>query len=40
MKCKDCYWFSSVTVQMCEREHEPTTADEEACSLFEEAEET
>lgn len=38
-KCKDCYWYSNITVDCCDREHEPAKAEDEACSLFEENEE-
>ena len=35
-KCKDCYWYSNITVECCDREDEPAKAENEACSLFEE----
>ena len=34
-KCSDCYWFSDVTVQTCEKEHEPTKPCNSACDYFE-----
>ncbi len=34
--CKDCYWYSDVTVRTCEHEHEPANPDNEACEFFEE----
>jgi len=40
MKCKDCYWFSDVTVKCCERDgSEPCDPEGLACSLFEPKEE-
>ena len=41
MKCKDCYWYSDVTVKCCERGSgfEPCDPEGLACSLFEPKEE-
>lgn len=33
--CADCYWYSDITVHICEYEKEPTSEDQEACPLFE-----
>ena len=33
--CADCYWYSDMTVHVCEYEKEPTSEDQEACPLFE-----
>lgn len=32
--CKDCYWYSDVTVECCELDHEPTKAENKACAEF------
>lgn len=39
--CKDCYWYSDVTVKCCERDgfSEPCDPEGLACSLFEPKEE-
>lgn len=37
--CGDCYWYSDITVHVCEREKEPTSADQAACPMFEPKEE-
>lgn len=37
--CAECYWYSDITVCMCDREKEPTTESHEACSIFEPKEE-
>lgn len=35
MQCKDCFWFSDVTVEVCERDgSDPCKPDNEACSEF------
>ena len=35
MKCKDCYWYSDVTVKCCQRDgHDPCDPEHSACSLF------
>lgn len=34
-KCSDCYWYSDVTVQACDKEYEPTKPDNPACDQFE-----
>lgn len=33
--CGDCYWYSDITVHVCDREKEPTSEDQEACPMFE-----
>ena len=33
--CEECYWYSDVTVQTCEREHDPVMPFSPACNLFE-----
>lgn len=34
--CKDCYWYSDVTVKRCERDSfDPCNPEHFACSLFE-----
>jgi len=33
--CKDCYWYSDVTVKCCELCHEPANPDDDACDSFE-----
>lgn len=39
MKCKDCFWFSDVAVECCERDgSDPCNPDSDACSAFEEDE--
>ena len=38
--CGECYWYSDITVKKCDRENDPTTEDNKACSLFEPKEET
>ena len=36
MKCKDCYWFSDITVKCCERDGSfPCDPESEQCSAFE-----
>lgn len=36
-RCKDCFWYSNVTTEECERDgSDPTKADSIACSAFEE----
>ena len=37
--CADCYWYSDITFHVCELEKEPTSADQEACPMFEQKEE-
>lgn len=37
--CGECYWYSDITVPICDREKEPATEDSEACLLFEPEEE-
>ena len=37
--CGECYWYSDITVRMCDREKEPTSEEQEACPLFEPKEE-
>lgn len=32
--CGDCYYYSDITVKMCDYEHEPVTAEEPACEMF------
>jgi len=32
--CQECFWFSDITVQTCEHEHDPTTPDSTACDFF------
>lgn len=34
-RCRDCYYYSDVTVKMCELEHEPANPDLIACHMFE-----
>jgi hypothetical protein len=38
-RCRDCYYYSDVTVKMCELEHEPADPDLIACHMFEPKEE-
>lgn len=33
--CKDCYWYSDVTVKCCELVSEPANPDDDACNAFE-----
>lgn len=37
--CGDCYWYSDVTLHICEREKELTSEDQEACPMFDPKEE-
>jgi hypothetical protein len=34
-RCRDCYYYSDVTVKMCEMEHEPADPEMIACHMFE-----
>lgn len=34
-RCRDCYYYSDVTVKTCELEHEPADPDLIACHRFE-----
>lgn len=34
-QCKECYWFSDITVKCCELEHEPAELYDDACPFFE-----
>ena len=34
-RCRDCYYYSDVTVKMCEMEHEPADPEMIACRMFE-----
>ena len=34
-RCRDCYYYSDVTVKMCEMEHEPADPEMIACYMFE-----
>lgn len=38
LKCKECYWYSNVTVEMCEYCGDPCNAEAEACDCFDEKE--
>lgn len=33
--CKDCYYYSDMTVECCDLEHEPTYSYKLACDRFE-----
>lgn len=33
-KCGTCYWYSNVGVEVCDREHEPTTSESKACEYY------
>lgn len=33
--CRDCYWYSDITVHICESEKEPVSENQEACPSFE-----
>ena len=35
MECKDCYWYSDVTVKCCERDGEPCDPHHPVCSEYE-----
>lgn len=37
--CADCYYYSDITVHMCDLEKEPTQESQEACPMFEPKEE-
>lgn len=40
MKCKDCFWFSDITVNCCERDgSEPCDPEANACREYEDIEE-
>ena len=39
-RCRDCYYYSDVTVKMCEMEHEPADPEMIACHMFEPKEAT
>ena len=37
--CADCYWYSDITIHVCDLEKEPVSDEQEACPLFEPKEE-
>ena len=34
-QCRDCYWYSDITVKCCELDHEPVDPSDSACPFFE-----
>lgn len=37
-QCRECYWFSDITVKCCELDHEPVEPYDDACPFFEKEE--